>query len=246
MNSVLFLGRDGVVLRRHARKMINSIWDAHFPDGAFRALHRAGNIFDHVIMVENVNLEAVYVGATSVRNQKDINEWMMDTAFAHDGAIDETYACPHGVDHPTMDGDDCFFPGADLFRRAIHEFDVDVERSFFLTDQLPGLEAADTVGIKPVLVLSGNGLRYLCELLRDRQRDEHKFDRIWGFDPFVCPDLYAFIDKDVVQPLSFYAQTTETPCKEVAHSNEVRIQQSLSRYLEAVRKTLQVSRTAGL
>lgn len=236
MNSTLFIARDGVLLRKQPRKEINKVWDAHFEDLAMRTIEKANNHFDQVIVM--AQLPGIGRGTTTERDQKSVNEWMIDTAFTYGGKIHEVYVCPHFETTECT----CRFPSGDLFHNAIVEYDVDVSRSFFLTDQLSGVEAADACGIKPVLVLSRNGLRSLCELLNNKD----EWDKIWAMDPLVCRDFYSFIEKNVVAPLSVYAKANNPPCKEVAHSNAERIHQSLQKYIEAVRKEVQISSASGL
>ena len=237
MNSCLFLDRDGVILRQPARKRVNTIWDAHFQELSLGAMAKARQSFDRIIVI--TNQAGIGYGYTTIKDQKEINEWMIREIENRGGRIDEIYVCPHTPE----DHCDCRKPGAVLFQRAIEDFEIDVRQSYMVGDQLSDLEAALVVGVRPVLVLSGNGTRSLCELLKN---DLAKNGKIIASDPLVTRDLYSFVEKDLVLPLSIYAETTPTPCQEVAHSNAQRIQAALQKYIEAVRKKMSLARTAGL
>lgn len=232
----LFLDRDGVILEQRPRKRNNKPSDAHFMPFVFEAMKKLRRQYDRIIVI--TNQAGIAYGYTTLSEQNEINQWVQDACGNRDGYVDHIYMCPHLPD----DGCRCRKPGTLFFEQAVRDFGVDLSRSAMLGDMQSDLEAGAAAGVQPILTLGGFGLRFLCELIENKE----KYDKIWKMNPLVVRDLYAFADDDLVMPLSFYAETTEAPCQQVKHSNEKIIQDSLQSYITRLRKAVPVSSTARL
>ena len=80
--------------------------------------------------------------------------------------VEKSYFCPH---HPSVDGKygiecNCRKPNTGNFERAIDEFNIDTENSFMIGDKTTDLIPAEKLGITPVLVKTGYGLKSLEKL----------------------------------------------------------------------------------
>ena len=98
--------------------------------------------------------------------------------------IEKSYFCPH---HPNVTGKygiecNCRKPNTGNFELAIEEFDIDVKNSFMIGDKITDLIPAKKLGIMPVLVKTGYGLKSLEELGGT------------GLDPMVVDDILDFAD----------------------------------------------------
>jgi len=76
------------------------------------------------------------------------------------GKIDAIYHCPHGPD----DHCDCRKPEPGLLRQILAQYTVDPAAVPVIGDSLRDLQAALTVGARPILVKTGKGERTLAKL----------------------------------------------------------------------------------
>ena len=80
--------------------------------------------------------------------------------------IEKSYFCPH---HPNAAGKygiecNCRKPKTGNFELAIDEFNIDTENSFMIGDRPTDLIPAEKLGITPVLIKTGYGLKSLEKL----------------------------------------------------------------------------------
>ena len=73
------------------------------------------------------------------------------------GEIAEIYFCPH---HPNA-GCNCRKPGIGLLQKIAAHCGEDLTGQPFVGDSLQDIQAAKTMGCKPILVLTGNGTKTL-------------------------------------------------------------------------------------
>ena len=74
------------------------------------------------------------------------------------GSVDGIFYCPHGPD----EGCACRKPKPGLYNQISQQFDTPLEGIPVIGDSLRDLEAARSVGAKPVLVRTGKGLSPLA------------------------------------------------------------------------------------
>lgn len=82
-----------------------------------------------------------------------IHEKLVDLVENSGGLIDSIFYCPHGPD----DECDCRKPKPGLITRAEAELDLSLAGSFLIGDSLRDLQAAQSAGMRPVLVRTGKG-----------------------------------------------------------------------------------------
>lgn len=78
------------------------------------------------------------------------------------GAIDAFYFCPHLPD----EGCKCRKPGLGMIESALNDFEIDLERSWFVGDKKIDVETAFAMNVSSALVLTGYGLSHKA-LLED-------------------------------------------------------------------------------
>ena len=96
--------------------------------------------------------------------------------------IEKSYFCPH---HPNAAGKygiecNCRKPKTGNFELAIDEFNIDTENSFMIGDRPTDLIPAEKLGITPVLIKTGYGLKSL-EKLRNTNLHSIVVDDILDF-----------------------------------------------------------------
>ena len=152
-NKTIFLDRDGVINKDPGG------WTPHsyvtkleefiiFPyaEKAIKKLNDAG--FDIVIIS---NQAGVSKGHYTKEALDEVNKFMIDKLEKNGGKIKATFYCVH----QNSDNCDCRKPRTGLFKKAEEKLGIEAKGSFFVGDGKTDVEAADTAGLKSVLVLSG-------------------------------------------------------------------------------------------
>ncbi|AMK76843.1 MULTISPECIES: D-glycero-beta-D-manno-heptose 1,7-bisphosphate 7-phosphatase [Methylomonas] len=82
-----------------------------------------------------------------------IHAKMLQLASQAGGHIEAIYFCPHGPN----DTCDCRKPLDGLFRRFAADTQAELSRTYAIGDSLRDIQAAESVGAKPILVRTGKG-----------------------------------------------------------------------------------------
>ncbi|WP_153111786.1 D-glycero-beta-D-manno-heptose 1,7-bisphosphate 7-phosphatase [Propionivibrio limicola] len=88
-----------------------------------------------------------------------INDKMYRAAQLLGGRIDALFYCPHSADSNC----DCRKPKPGMFERIAGCFNADLSKAWAVGDSLRDLQAAASVGAKPMLVLTGKGQKTRAE-----------------------------------------------------------------------------------
>jgi histidinol-phosphate phosphatase family protein len=155
----VFLDRDGVICRNLDRH-VKSWDDFHFLPLAREAVARLTEAGLTVVVVTNQAI--INRGIVSAAVVDDIHRGMIAAVAAHGGRIARVYCCPHRPDEQCG----CRKPQPGLLRQAISDLGIVPEDSYLVGDALTDILAAQAVGLKPYLVLSGRGRHQYLESLR--------------------------------------------------------------------------------
>jgi len=147
----VFLDRDGTIIE-----------DVGYPKdpeqirllpGAARAIQRL-NATGFVPLVVT-NQSGIARGILSEEDYRR-TERRLDELLAPFGAqIEGHYFCPH---HPELSGHcECRKPGTLLYRQASRQFDIDLERSWWVGDRMRDVRPAQAFGARGILLLTGAG-----------------------------------------------------------------------------------------
>ena len=88
-----------------------------------------------------------------------INDKMMELVFRQGGRIDALFFCPHTATEQCA----CRKPRTGMLEEIAARFHADMKGVPFVGDGLKDLQAADSVGAQPVLVLTGKGAKTRAE-----------------------------------------------------------------------------------
>ena len=99
-------------------------------------------------------------GLFTQQDLEAINAKMESSLLEYGASLDGIYYCPHGPD----DGCYCRKPKPGLLLQIAEEKGVDLGAATLVGDSLRDLQAAQAVGIKPILVLTGKGKKTATEL----------------------------------------------------------------------------------
>ena len=101
-----------------------------------------------------------------------INEKMEAAVRAAGGELAAIFFCPHGPD----DGCACRKPKPGLLYMVAERFGVDLRNVPVIGDSARDLAAAEAVGARPILVLTGNGPETLAKRTREGRDTERYAD----------------------------------------------------------------------
>jgi D-glycero-D-manno-heptose 1,7-bisphosphate phosphatase len=152
---LVILDRDGVI-NEDSDDFIKSV-DEFIPlPGSLEAISRLKQAGYQVAVATNQSgLSRGYLNLDTLNAMHDkLNVLLAEVG----GSVDGIFYCPHGPD----EGCECRKPKPGLYNQISQQFDVSLEGVPVIGDSLRDLEAARSVGAKPVLVRTGKGLRTLA------------------------------------------------------------------------------------
>lgn len=154
----IILDRDGVI-NYESRDYIKSPQEWLPIPGSLEAIIRL-NQAGYTIVVAT-NQSGVGRGYYTEAMLGQIHQKMADSlsVMGGAGAIDKIFYCPH---HPDVHCR-CRKPEAGLFRQIAETYQLDLSNIFSIGDSLRDIQAAQTAGCRPILVLTGNGKKTLKE-----------------------------------------------------------------------------------
>lgn len=103
------------------------------------------------------NQSGIARGLLTLPTLDEIHRKMRRMVEEAGGRIDDIFFCPHGPE----DGCDCRKPKTGLFQQFAHKHGVSLDGIPTVGDSLRDIQAAQTVGARPILVETGKGARTL-------------------------------------------------------------------------------------
>ncbi len=162
---VIFLDRDGTI-NLLSRNNINNTKDFKIYDYVPEAIKLFNDSNFKVIVI--TNQPAIAKGQCDFNTLNKIH-YKMESILGKSGAfVDRIYFCPHHPDSG-FKGEvkslkircQCRKPSTKLVKQAIHDFNIDVKNSWFIGDSSADILVAKKMGIKSILVNTGEaGLDY--------------------------------------------------------------------------------------
>lgn len=158
INKAIFLDRDGVINKE--KSYITDLAELEI----YPFIMEAMDIFKELnyLTVVVTNQSAVARGMLSEEKLKEINTFLQESL-----KLDAVYYCPHlppsdGFEVPPYNIEcDCRKPKSGMILKAIDEFNINVEKSFFIGDRATDIILGQNVKLKTILVNSGYGVKRL-------------------------------------------------------------------------------------
>ena len=140
------LDRDGTIIRDAS--YIRDPADVKVLPGVAAALRELN---EHgVVVIVVTNQSGIARGLLSTGDYAAVRERLGALLAAEGAHIDATYVCPH---YPDATGPcECRKPGLALYRKAIHDHDLDPARSVYVGDRWRDVAPALVLGGLPVLL----------------------------------------------------------------------------------------------
>ncbi|MEE4184940.1 MAG: D-glycero-beta-D-manno-heptose 1,7-bisphosphate 7-phosphatase [Gammaproteobacteria bacterium] len=147
---VVVLDRDGVI-NRESPEYIKSPAEWQPLPGALQAIAELKAAGYRVVVATNQS--GLARGLFDLEALGQIHQRMLTAVADAGGALDGIFFCPHGPDA----GCDCRKPAPGLLLQVAERFACGFENMVFIGDSARDLEAARAVGVRSILVRTGNG-----------------------------------------------------------------------------------------
>ena len=151
---LIILDRDGVI-NEDSDNYIKSPQEWIPIPGSLEAIARLNKA--HYRVVVATNQSGIARGYYDLETLNAMHGKMNDLLAQLGGRVDGVFFCPHGPD----DGCDCRKPRSGLFKQIAKRMNVSLRGIPAIGDSLRDIKAAQHVGAKPYLVLTGKGQRTL-------------------------------------------------------------------------------------
>ena len=153
---IIFLDRDGVINKDPGGWTEHSYvthWEYFkFLPNSVKALKMLNDAGYDIVLISNQG--GISKGYYSEDKLREINKKMIAEIGKKGAKIKKTYYCIH----QNSDNCDCKKPKTALFRQAEKELNIKAKGSFFVGDGKMDVEAAEKLGLRSILVLSGKSL----------------------------------------------------------------------------------------
>ena len=153
---LIILDRDGVI-NQDSDDYIKSV-DEFIPlPGSLEAIARLSQAGYRVAVATNQS--GIARGFYDVATLNAMHDKLRRLLGAVGGEIEMITFCPHGPN----DSCDCRKPAPGMYREIAKRMDISLENVPIVGDSLRDLQAAQTVGARPILVRTGKGERTLAK-----------------------------------------------------------------------------------
>ena len=146
----IILDRDGVI-NFDSEHYIKSPDEWHPIPGSLEAIARLNRAGFRVLVATNQS--GVSRGYYDVAMLDEIHEKLMRELASVGGHIEEFFFCPHLPDA----GCGCRKPKPGMLEQIRDKYYLDLADTFFIGDSYVDVQAAQAVGCRPLLVMTGNG-----------------------------------------------------------------------------------------
>jgi len=152
----VFIDRDGTLIEEvNFLSRVEDLRLFPFTADAIAAFRNAG-----FLIIVITNQSGIHRGKYGEADMHSIHDQIQADLG---GAIDGFYFCPH---LPSA-GCDCRKPSLGMINAALADFQVDLERSWFIGDKKIDVETGHNAGIRSAMVMTGYGRKHLPLVERD-------------------------------------------------------------------------------
>ena len=141
MQKVVFLDRDGV-LNKNKDDYVKHISELEIFPFISESIKKLQSVGFKIIVITNQS--AINRGLITEKHLNEIHEKIQSFLIQHNAKIDYFYYCPHT---PT-ENCSCRKPKSGLLLKAIDDFSIDVNNSWFIGDRDSDIQAGQSVGCK--------------------------------------------------------------------------------------------------
>jgi len=151
---LIILDRDGVI-NEDSADFIKSADEWQPIPGSLRAIAKLNKAGYTIVIATNQS--GIGRGYFSVEALDAMHTKMQQELAELGGTIDRIYFCPHTPD----DNCDCRKPKAEMFRKIMRDYDIDLHGVINVGDSLRDLQVGEIFFCRNMLVLTGKGKKTL-------------------------------------------------------------------------------------
>ena len=149
MTKAAFLDRDGVIVEDIGYH--HKLEDFKLIPNAVEGL----KLLKDYKLIIITNQSGIGKGYYTMKGFENFNNHLIQKLKKHNIKIEKTYVCPHKPE----DNCECRKPKTKLIKDAAKEFNIDLSKSFMIGDKKIDVQMGHNVGVKTILVLTGNGMK---------------------------------------------------------------------------------------
>ena len=153
---LVILDRDGTI-NHDSDHYIKSLEEWRPIRGSLEAIAKLTQAGYRIVVATNQS--GIARGLFSTRTLFDIHDGLQRAAVQAGGRIDAFFFCPHKAD----DACQCRKPQPGMLLEVARRFNVALGDTYMVGDALRDVQAAAAAGARPVLVLTGKGLKTQAE-----------------------------------------------------------------------------------
>ena len=134
------------------------------------------------------NQSGIARGLITEENVRKVNQQLNRLLSVSNVVIDKFYYCPAHPEFSTEEECKCRKPSVKMVMEAAEEFDVDLNKSYFVGDSISDVECAFNAGLKSILVLTGQGRDSLYILQNQNKLPSFVAENIMDACSFILND----------------------------------------------------------
>ena len=155
INKVIFLDRDGVI-NREIGEYIYNLNNFHLNPGLYKALRKWSNEgYSYAIITNQGGIsKSIYTKTDVDRINTFLKEWFKKRNLK----LLKILYCPH---HIEVENCICRKPNSLMFEKILAKYNVSIENSFMIGDNIVDVQAAEKVGLNVYKIKSNTNLNEL-------------------------------------------------------------------------------------
>jgi len=184
-NLAVFLDRDGT-LNEDPGYISDPEKVVLFPDTgeALSILKKYG-----FLLIVISNQSGIARGLMTSQDVDAVNEKINALLSEHKAKIDAFYYCPAHPDFSSEEESQCRKPNPKLLFNAAQEFNVDMEKAFFIGDTVADIQCGKNAGIKTILVKTGKGEDSFSILQKENNFPTFVAENLLNASKFILGDI---------------------------------------------------------
>ena len=154
MNKAVFLDRDGVINNPRKNYYVFRIEDFSINKGLIESLLYLQERNYMLIVISNQG--GISRGKYTMTDVDRVHEYMESELQKHGVDLTAVFYCPH---HTKIENCLCRKPKPLMIEKAMAQFDIDPELSWFIGDKKSDIEAGERAGVRTLKVRKNQDLR---------------------------------------------------------------------------------------
>ena len=158
MQKAIFLDRDGVINSDEGHYYIYKPEDFTLNDGLIETLKKWNE--KGYIFIVSTNQGGIARGTYTKNNVEKVHSKLIDILNTNNLTVKEIYYCPH---HNEFENCLCRKPNSLMIEKAIARFNIDINRSYMIGDNIKDIKAAEKAGVKGIKINSNQSITTIAD-----------------------------------------------------------------------------------